>query len=88
MVLAGSKMTSPEFMDWCDSVGIRRYGIEAVLVEHSGWRGVQAMHDIEPGQILLEVPEAVLMTKRSALRDERLREALSRHPDPSPVQVD
>ena len=81
-------MASSEYLEWCHQVGIRPHGIEAAYVAH-GWRGVVATQEgAEPGQTILEVPEDVLMSGRSALRDGLLSAALGRHQGHlSPVQV-
>ena len=82
-------MASSEYLEWCRQVGIRAHGIEAAYVAH-GWRGVVATQaGVEPGQTILEVPEDVLMSGRSALRDGPLSTALRRHQglNLSPVQV-
>lgn len=77
---------SPEYHHWCQTSGIKLHGIEAAFVEH-GWRGVVATQDIEPGHVLLEVPEELLMTTRSARKDRALRTALEGTPGLSDVEV-
>ena len=77
---------SPEYHHWCQTSGIKLHGIEAAFVEH-GWRGVVATQDIQPGHVLLEVPEELLMTTRSARKDRALRAALEGTPGLSDVEV-
>ena len=81
-----ANMASPEFTAWCERQGIRLNGIQAAYVAE-GWRGVVATAPIEDGGVILEVPERVLMSARSAVRDPRLRAALVQHAGLSPLQV-
>ncbi len=83
---ASDEMVSPVYKDWCEKSGIKRYGIEAAFVEH-GWRGVVATEAIAAGATILEVPEGLLMTGRSAMADAHLRRVLEANPGLSPVQV-
>ena len=78
---------STEFLTWLDSEGVKMHGISAAMVAH-GWRGVVAVEPIEPGHVLLEVPEKCLMSRLSAERDDALMAAMRRHAGRlGPVQV-
>lgn len=61
-------------------------GIEPALTEE-GWRGVVATEDIACDQIILQIPEDLLMSTRSAHACPRLGPVLARHPTLSDKQV-
>lgn len=77
---------SQAFSDWCAASGIAPNGIQAGFVAH-GWRGIVAMTSIHPGTVVLEVPERLLMSRRSAEADPVLRRVLQAHPGLQPEQV-
>ena len=79
-------MASLEFMIWCERSGVRFHGIDAAFVAE-GWRGVVATRDIQDGDVILEVPDRLLMSGLSALRDPVLLAQLVKHPLLSPLQV-
>ncbi|KAG2501249.1 hypothetical protein HYH03_001056 [Edaphochlamys debaryana] len=70
-------MADPEFVDWCLSSGVQLNGIVAAYVEE-GWRGIVATRGLAPDEVVLRVPERLLMTTRSARRDPQLAAALQR----------
>lgn len=83
---AFSTMTSPEFQDWCIRQGIQLNGIKAGFVA-DGWRGVIATQNLEPDTVVLEVPEPLLLSRRSAERDKSLGPLLRQHGHLNSYQV-
>ncbi|GLC41210.1 hypothetical protein PLESTB_001526700 [Pleodorina starrii] len=71
-------MADPELTSWCNRNGIEFNGIVAEYVSE-GWRGIVATKDLQPGEVVLRVPERLLMTTRSAARDPQLAASMQRH---------
>ncbi|GLI63986.1 hypothetical protein VaNZ11_007095, partial [Volvox africanus] len=71
-------MADPELTNWCKQNGTIFNGILAAFVSE-GWRGIIATKDLQPGEVVLRVPERLLLTTRSAARDPQLVAALQRH---------
>ncbi|KXZ46488.1 hypothetical protein GPECTOR_43g924 [Gonium pectorale] len=68
-------MADPQLTAWCERHGIVLNGIAAGFVEE-GWRGIVATRDLQAGEVVLRVPERLLLTSRSARRDPQLSAAL------------
>ncbi|PNH05183.1 Protein SET DOMAIN GROUP 40 [Tetrabaena socialis] len=75
-------MPHEELAGWCEQHGVVLNGIAAGFVEE-GWRGVIATKDLAPDDVVLRVPERLLLTTRSAVRDPALAAALLRASAPS-----
>lgn len=79
-------MTSPDFEHWCQQHGIRHESIQAGWVA-DGWRGVIATRTIAPGDVLLAVPQHLLISAQSARRDSQLAPLLVQHTQLTSYQV-
>lgn len=58
-------MTSTSYRLWCEEAGLKVGPVKASFVQY-GWRGVSATQDIAANDLLLEVPEPLLISRRSA----------------------
>eukprot|EP00955_Chlamydomonas_euryale_P087592 364308-Chlamydomonas_euryale.AAC.9 len=79
-------MVSCEYGEWVKASGIRLHNIAAAVVAH-GWRGVVATAHIAPGDVLLEVPAAMLLSRRSAEAEPALMAVLQTQPGLTSEQV-
>lgn len=75
-----------EFEAWAEASGVKLFKVEASAVAEGG-RGVVASMDIAPGEILVSIPRALLMTEQSALRDPALARVLAPPASFSPQQA-
>ncbi len=81
-------MTSPEFLNWCIAGHIEAHRVQAAsLSPEQGFRGLVATEDIPVGSLILRVPEAMLISGRSARNCPALAAALDAHGPLTPVQV-
>ncbi|KAF5830023.1 hypothetical protein DUNSADRAFT_15167 [Dunaliella salina] len=71
-------MKIPEFDEWCEKHGVQRGCCEAAYVS-DGWRGILAISPLNPGDVLLQVPERLLISRASAERDHVLGPLLHLH---------
>jgi hypothetical protein len=78
-------MASKEFRKWCDSNGVRTYGLE--VREFAGLRGVGATRDIPAGTVTATIPLAALFSLRSARQDAKLQATLASLEDPLPDHI-
>lgn len=79
-------MTSPDFLQWCYANGVRARGIASAYVS-DGWRGIIAERHIISNEVILEVPESLLISARSARADAVLGPLLLKHPHLDSYQV-
>lgn len=68
-----------ELWRWCQEHGASALSITAGFVAE-GWRGIVASADIKQNSCILEVPEAILMSEKSALADAHLLRSLPGSP--------
>ena len=68
----------PAFWAWATSSGVEAIGCAPADVSE-GWRGVVATADVAPGDVVLRVPGALLMSARSAAADPDLVAAFESH---------
>ena len=68
----------PAFWAWATSSGVEAIGCAPADVSE-GWRGVVATADVAPGDVVLRVPGALLMSARSAAADPDLVAAFASH---------
>ena len=66
------------FWAWALAQGVEAVACAPALFQE-GWRGIAATADIAPGDVVLRVPGALLMSARSAARDPDLATALETH---------
>jgi len=74
------------FLRWAQSHGVKLQGVAPAAVAE-GARGLVAVRDLPADSLLLSVPEACLLTARSARRDAKLGPVLARRTELSPTQV-
>ncbi|CAL8469431.1 g8972 [Coccomyxa elongata] len=79
-------MLEAAFTEWLHEGGANIYGVEAAAVPE-GYRGVVAISDIEPGSILVRVPERLLVSAHSAKKEKVFAEASSANPPIPSSQV-
>ena len=65
---ACAEACDPVFLEWCRAKGVQVNSVAPAFFADS-WRGVVATRAIGPGDVLVAVPEALLMTGCSARRD-------------------
>ena len=81
-------MTTAAFTSWCETHGTVISGVAAVELPSGQGRGLVATRELAPGEEVLAVPEALLMSGRSAvLRDSQLAAVLETFQCLSPAQV-
>lgn len=71
-------MCDPGYLAWCSTQGIQMHHVQPGMVAE-GWRGVVATAALSPGDVVMSVPEVLLMSVLSAQRDPQLGQALAHH---------
>lgn len=71
-------MSDPAYRAWCEQHGIAVHGVDPAYVAQ-GWRGVVATQQLSAGNVIMSVPQQLLMSVISARQDARLAAELERH---------
>jgi hypothetical protein len=79
-------MCEPAYLAWCQQHGITTHGVRPAFVTQ-GWRGVVSTQRLAAGDVIMRVPQALLLSVVAARRDPQLAAQLVQHQQLSSHQV-
>lgn len=84
--------TEAAYLDWMRSVGVKLHGVGIGMFPTTG-RGCVALKDLQPGDVVVEVPEDAILTVENCVASEELKAFFgsdedSGHPTPKAPRLD